>query len=283
MIANSKGQNLIDHSKAVAAVAREIAQLCGYDERLQKIAYWAGLLHDIGKATKSFQDYLSSGQSAEEAISPMHHEISWAYLVNNYGIASNDNRLMFNAIYWHHARPLNDKYEYLKSRDEIVDKIKDSDVKRISKLIESVELPEHGAVLDTGEDVPPLFYPDTRHENINAELLAVRMCLISADRLVSQMSAEEVAATACGTVSPGVCLPKNGRPHVETIPCPAPYKPERFQIQLSCAQEVRKHRTTVVKAPAGFGKTMIGVLYTLLQGKQSYWVCPAQCCCGSCL
>jgi len=274
MFANSEGQDLIDHSKAVASVACEIACLCGYNDRLQKISYYAGLLHDIGKATKSFQDYISTGQINEETISPMHHEISWAFLVNNYGIASNDYELMFNAIYWHHARPLNDKYEYLKTRDEIADIIKKSDSKRIVKLIQSLQEPEKGIIRNTGEDVPPLFYRETNHENINAEMLVVRMCLISADRLVSRMSAEDVAAIARGFASPSACLPESDRPHADTIPCPISYKTERFQVQLGCAQEALKHRTTIVKAPAGFGKTMIGVLYTLLQGKQSHWVCP---------
>jgi hypothetical protein len=105
-------------------------------------------------------------------------------------------------------------------------------------------------------------------------MLAVRMCLISADRLVSKMSADDVAAIAQGTVSPVACLSKAQRPFSGTIPCPAEYQSSRFNLQLSCAKEALKTRTTIVKAPAGFGKTLIGVLYTLLQGKQSYWVCP---------
>lgn len=275
MLANSKGQNLGDHLKAVSRVAQKMARICGYNERLQKLACTAGLLHDIGKATKSFQDYLSTGTTDDEAILPMHHEISWAVLIQNYGI-SDDNYLMFNAVYWHHARPLNGDYEYFKSRDEVIGKIKDADIKRISNLILSLKLPElAGAVMDRDEAVPALFSSDsTYNKNTNAEMLAVRMCLISADRLVSKMSADDVAAIAQGAVPPSACLPNAQRPFFEKIPCPAEYKASRFELQSSCAKEASKTRTTIVKAPAGYGKTLIGILYTVLQGKQSYWVCP---------
>lgn len=276
MLSNSKGQILIDHLRAVSFVAQEVSRICGYSERLQKLAYAAGLLHDIGKATKSFQDYLSTGQADEETISPMHHETSWAFLIQTYGI-SDDNYLMFNAIYWHHARPLDGNYEYLKSRDEIIDKIKSSDLKRISVLIQSLELPDlnDGKVMDKDEQVPALFLSDSRCDKIvNAEMLAVRMCLISADRLVSKMAIDDAAAIARGTISPSACLLKAQRPFFETIPCPEEYQASRFNLQSNCAKEALKIRTTIVKAPAGFGKTLIGVLYTLLQGKQSYWVCP---------
>ena len=275
MLANSKGQNLVDHLKAVSFVAQEMARICGYSERLQKLAYAAGLLHDIGKATKSFQDYLLTGKADDEAISPMHHEISWAVLIQNYGI-SDDNYLIFNAVYWHHARPLNGDYEYLKFRDEVISKIKDADFKRISNLIQSLKLSDiSGAVMEKDEPVPALFSSDsTYNKNTNAEMLAVRMCLISADRLVSKMSADDVAAIAQGAVPHSACLPNAQRPFFDTIPCPAEYQLSRFNLQSSCAKAASKTRTTIVKAPAGYGKTLIGILYTLLQGKQSYWVCP---------
>ncbi len=276
MLANLKSQNLVDHLKAVSYVAQEMSRICGYSKRLQRLAYTAGLLHDVGKATKSFQNYLSTGQTDEEAISPMHHEISWAFLIKTYGI-SDDNYLMFNAVYWHHARPLNWNYEYLKFRDEVIEKIKDSDFKRISMHIQSLELPDwnDGKVMDKDESVPALFSSDsTYNKNTNAEMLAVRMCLISADRLVSEMSADEVAAIAQGAVPPSPRLQNAQRPFFERIPCPAEYQLSRFNLQSSCAKEALKTRTTIVKAPAGYGKTLIGILYTLLQGKQSYWVCP---------
>ena len=275
MLANSKGQTLIDHSRAVSFVAQEMSRICGYTGRLHKLAYAAGLLHDIGKASNSFQNYLATGQTDDEAISPMHHEISWAFLIKAHGI-SEENYLIFNAIYWHHARPLNGDYEYLKSRDEIIGQIKKPDLQRISRLVQSLELPDlPGIVMDRDEDVPRLFDPDrTYDKKTNAEMLAVRMCLISADRLVSGMSADDVAAIARGSVSPSACLPNMQRPFFATIPCPAEYQSSRFNLQLKCAQEALESRTTIVKAPAGFGKTLVGVLYTLLHGKQSYWVCP---------
>lgn len=276
MLANSKGQTLTDHLKAVACTAQEIARLCGYSEKIQKLAYAAGLLHDIGKATKSFQHCLASGQSYDEAISPTHHEISWAFLIQSYGI-SEDNELIFNAIYWHHARPLDENYESLKYRDEIISKIDDSDRRRITDFIHSLSLPDLPNLGSVRHDecVPDLFFQDgTYDKNTNAEMLGVRMCLISADRMVSRLSAENVAAIAHGEVPPSKCLSKTDRPFFETYSCPLNYQAERFDIQQGCARQALKNRTVIAKAPAGFGKTMIGVLYALFHGKQSYWVCP---------
>jgi hypothetical protein len=54
--------------------------------------------------------------------------------------------------------------------------------------------------------------------------------------------------------------------------CPEGYDPERFRIQSEIYKSC--NHTTVVKAPAGFGKTLIGLMWGLLHGQQFYWVCP---------
>ena len=50
------------------------------------------------------------------------------------------------------------------------------------------------------------------------------------------------------------------------------YKGERFNQQLNIVKNTGK--TTIVKAPAGFGKTITGILWNLKSDKKLIWVCP---------
>ena len=52
--ATGEWQPLSDHLHAVAKMARGFAKLFGAGN----LAYWAGLLHDLGKFNPSFQRYL---------------------------------------------------------------------------------------------------------------------------------------------------------------------------------------------------------------------------------
>ena len=55
-------QLLSDHLYAVAEKAREFAELFGAGD----LAYWAGLLHDLGKFNPDFQTYLKAAEKARK-------------------------------------------------------------------------------------------------------------------------------------------------------------------------------------------------------------------------
>ena len=56
MLANSQGHFLLDHLKAVSIVAEQMGKMLGLSDDLIEEIRVAALLHDIGKATKNFQE-----------------------------------------------------------------------------------------------------------------------------------------------------------------------------------------------------------------------------------
>lgn len=130
--ANTKEQHLSDHLFAVGYIARGLVKHF-YPERpkTQKAAFWAGVLHDLGKVDVPFQTWLAkelTGSNAdleflEDGVHmsqtrgafswekyPRHNEISY-FLAEALGAADafptkKLRSAISHAIYWHHARPL---------------------------------------------------------------------------------------------------------------------------------------------------------------------------------
>ena len=73
---------LADHLRAVAERARSFAEPFGAGE----VAYWVGLLHDLGKFSPGFQSYLEEADSArrENRLGPTrgpdHSSVGWWWL-----------------------------------------------------------------------------------------------------------------------------------------------------------------------------------------------------------
>ena len=273
MLANKdKKQDLIEHSKAVANIAREMALFLGLESKLVTLSFWGGLLHDIGKAIPGFQAFLNSEAVDEYSESfPLHHEISWAYA----GSKTGDSRLL-NVIYWTHGRPIHEDGGSYSDRDEILSRLTEKDQNALEELWGVL-----GEGLTDIEPMDPCATPDmyvsdgTGNKNTNSELLIVRSCIISADRYVAHvLNAEECSGVAEGNTKGIVESIVAGGIKGDIISCPEGYDPVRYDIQNECAKISQDSRTVVVRAPAGMGKTMIGVLWGLKRGRRVVWVCP---------
>ncbi len=176
LVANSRGQNLFEHSYMIAHIAVHIYEkfflhwknnqlLCWEDyfehlnispesqkfncknslDKLPSAIFLSGLLHDIGKIDKNFQDYLKSQNDKTEHdgngvhiddktfsfdVYPRHNEISWIFvnlLNGNAGknvLKSEMKDLISYAVFWHHAKPMRSKPDDFKTSQQIYEKFK---------------------------------------------------------------------------------------------------------------------------------------------------------------
>jgi hypothetical protein len=259
-------------------------------ELVNKI-YIAALLHDIGKAVPSFQSYMKTctdpsallivDDDYQDPISadlfPLHHEIGWAYLTTKMS-----EKYILNAVYWHHARPIhsvNKKRETFDTADEVLTSMGDADRDALDKLW-NLLLPmfQYSLVPSTGNiNVPDLFEKDTGscNRNDNAEFMLVRACVISADRHVSSLSVSAVESLSIDAILASAEIEGLLSGNIQGQPVkPADYEQGRYDLQVGVVKSVGDALTAIVKAPAGLGKTLIGILWAKAQGGKTVWVCP---------
>jgi len=270
MLANKdKKQDLIEHCRAVGLLAGSMASYLGLSDKLINHIKWAGTFHDIGKALLGFQNFIDSSELDESitATTPFHHEVSWAFVASK-----TSQKYILNAIYWHHGRPLRNNFEYYTDRDEILQEISEEDMQRLEQIWSVLSLNFNNNKEPEDEcRVPDMFVEDgTGRKLTNAEYLLIRSCVISADRHISHYlddnlsgmdSQKEINKILCGGISKS------------SIECPQDYDLERFNLQKNCIKDIGEN-TTIVRAPAGLGKTLMGVMWGLNRGHRVIWVCP---------
>jgi hypothetical protein len=129
---------------------------------------------------------------------------------------------------------------------------------------------------DKDPEVPSLFIRDgSGNKDYNAKFMLIRACVISADRHISAMNtfsvdhlssyeaeaSYEVNTMLSGSIQGEIVLPND-------------YDKERFDLQQGVVTSAGDNRTVMVKAPAGLGKTLIGILWSQLRKGRVLWVCP---------
>lgn len=294
MLANSKGQDLVQHLKATGLIAQAMAEYIGVSKDIREKVSVSGLLHDIGKAISPFQGYLKTITSdiliVDESFPnespnefPLHHEVGWAYLTKKLKDATR--HPILDAIYWHHARPIHPtnkgKYLTYDSADQILTgNISDLDMAAMDDLLKLLEIPSKFLCKKSpsgDRKTPDLFVSDgSLNSNDNAESMLIRACVISADRYISSLCPEDVSkiAEGDGTLFTNIVQGMLSGDIQGNITCPQGYNKGRFDLQVDIVGSSLKGRTTIVKAPAGLGKTMIGLLWSKKMKSKILWVCP---------
>ena len=280
MLANSLGQDLEKHLVAVSKVSKAMAEHLGVLPSLVKEAEIAGLLHDIGKAIIPFQNYIKKAKTDDDEIhgSSFHHEVSWAFLIHKMNRDVHGNIL--SAVYWHHAQPIDkdNKFEPKGDNETILNGIDLNPVEDMfNALVTKYGISFTSSAVNQPVPIPEFFLPDgTGDNNSNAERLVVRGCVISADRCVSGLSPEEVSDIADGTHNSASLVRALISGNVGCYKTPSGYDIKRFTTQEKCAQDSYNSNKSVVqvRATAGYGKTIIGLLWGSMHGKKIIWVCP---------
>lgn len=230
MYAN-KNQLLTEHSIAVAVVSSRIVERLDLDQssfgkkipfadksNIKKIAFLAGIFHDMGKVDPAFQDYILTEKSAGDGLNgihidnkkfsfedhPRHNEISWFIMdsiFTNRDLKLNaiNFRILKNVILWHHAAPLR-KMEFdsstvssaLRGNNEFVENLKCflKDVTRHASGLSDVDTVNAGLELGmVVEEIESLFsssqraFPDYKEHyssnKINFGIDDIRMDIIN--------------------------------------------------------------------------------------------------------
>jgi CRISPR-associated endonuclease/helicase Cas3 len=112
----------------------------------------------------------------------------------------------------------------------------------------------------------PLYYDSNKSGLIFIKTF-VRSCVVSGDRLSSEynnilLTDEEINKIIDKQISIDGSIDSSEDA----------YDNLRFREQKAIVDDIG--RTTIVKAPAGFGKTMLGLLWSFRSNKKLIWVCP---------
>lgn len=274
LVSNSMGVSLIVHSRAVEKISGMMADRLGLNDKIRLAVCKAGLLHDIGKVYSVFQDYISKSIVSDEFLANniLHNEISWAVLRSLLSIDNGHNFSILYSIYWHHSKDVSGKNkEYMSS---ILDNISYSDKTRILNFY-NLLTGENKTLIDLDVDIlndkVPEYYLNKR-DKLSEQNMVILSCLVSADRLVSSCDQNRVLVD---DVYCNELLDKLDFSKEKVFSTPANYDLDRFNYQLECVKDVVNYKTSILKGPAGFGKTLTGLLSWINSGsKKLIWVCP---------
>ena len=286
----------------------------------------------IDTSIRGFKDF-----SFEEH--PRHNEISWllaeSLLTNNVQLNSSQLNQIFHGIYWHHTRPYRKDDKFFNKAEGLDKKIRNSlneitlekmidqlvavlkDIRRIGENFKTDDfnvenlvpkwsytyqltkndLPNYKNYSDLSEKIAE-FVKDIQPNALNN---LVRMAVISADRIVSAMSAEDLteylAEGSLHHALDNIILQENSQLAQEIHHCIEGFHQkypdsERNIIQTKAALELANLKenaefddlsnVAVLQGPAGCGKTKIALEWALKTDVQKIiWVCPrVQVCLG---
>ncbi|WP_288455616.1 CRISPR-associated helicase Cas3' [uncultured Acinetobacter sp.] len=338
--ANTHLQPLAEHLFAVGYIAHQLfKRVVGNDEHvnLEKVAFLAGCLHDLGKLDPLFQDWVKKGKQKNPQEDgqhidvkftfdkhPRHNEISlmlFNIFENQCNTLNRSQKIALqHVIYWHHAKPYRKEenfigvfnaYEYLNKNvsQEQFEEI----VKEVLKLLNRIHaLSQHysdksqniqidlpwgiESINDLVEDfsynfkntVFPEFkdykvtdeFPALRQKiNINAQHNLLRACVISADRLISSLTAvelcERIQEHRLDELLDNQESLSSLVSHIENALSRFP-KSARTKKQSEVAEQLADlSDIAVLSGAAGCGKTKIALEWAKYKNaKKIFWVCP---------
>lgn len=271
--AKSDGKSLVEHSKEVARFATRIAELSGVKSpELMGSIKLSALLHDIGKACTKFQHMLSEHNAELKTGNKFrHNEIGWAFLVNALpsGRGDYNKKLVLNTVYWHHGIS-NRMSDY--QVDDVMNTLDTTDTENMFSVYDEFGFNRYNG--EPNNPNAPAYYQNDDDNDVKdyystPDAMIVRTCVLSADRIVSSLRDSTILQ---GVELDEMLLDNINKRNTTPEYYDNVYNNERFNLQKQIASTTDK--TVVVKAPAGFGKTMVGLLWSFKSNKKLLWVCP---------
>lgn len=285
LLAKSTGETLIEHSQKVSEVAEYIAHsVINTSEEEKKtlisIIKKAALLHDIGKAESGFQtllnDTIQGKSTKKKKIEFAHNEVGWAFVRLFMSFEPEELQQVADAVYWHHGI----HNEMSKHTDAAIlayiDKKKDDSIDRMIEFAKELFPNQTLDKPKEGETSTPHYYirDYTETHDANVDNTIIRMCLVRADHLVSEYedsSVEELKSVVDEQSLQGKEFRFEANPY--------PSNKERWKQQVALVSRTTNTqggnvKTAQINAPAGFGKTLLALLWSTNTNRKLIWVCP---------
>lgn len=274
-LAKSTGTKLITHNKNVSFCAVYIAKyyLKISDKELLEFIRVNGLLHDIAKILKKFQDMLNNNYNSFKNKF-RHNEIGGAFIykyldIKNLNILNfNNNTINYisDSVYWHHGISNKQHNDFI---DDVLSTVTEDELNDLMNFVMEV-LDESFIIKDlrNGNVRTPKYYGE--NEEFNAKMGIIRACIICADQTVSMLEEKYMKNNIELVLNDnniyetiGVELDKILKcKNTETITnTNINYEPsDRLTTQLSMVHQLAL--TNIFNAPAGFGKSFVSLYVT---------------------
>ena len=282
-------------------------------DKLEKSIISAAALHDIGKCCGSFQNYVRNDfpykkifcNATDDGVEPLiskdiitHNILSWAFALTETDL--NNQPWALSAILYHHV--VYGHLSDISARNIMIDLTDDEKETFFSFLNEinqylrerfdfSIQLDDSndGSVTPNSTTLYYDMYINQSRSNVGVQLegntlyTVARSVLIYADRLASSYPtfADRFANNDIELINSlledDLCsktIPddnyldwayKNGNPT---------YDIERLKEQNRLMDDIDKCDNNIIKASAGFGKTLIGIRWIMRNKKKTLWVTP---------
>lgn len=290
-LAKNDGTLLIDHLNNTVKVAEIYINEVypNISEQLKKISLLSCKLHDILKVQKTFQQYIT-GDIKYESQKFYHNEIGWAFLkryinkeyIENYlnlddfdDLCLDDYiNLITDSIYFHHGN----NYDINKPNiNDILNELNDYDLQNVIDFINEnissdLVLDKNSKKINKNKITVPLLYDPSEYSEgsyLISYLLLIKNILIISDRISSEYPNNE--KTFYVDYIKSITNKKINYNFDENILHKKGFDLNLFNKHIKISEELDKF--TSVKAPAGFGKTMIGLISGFKSDKKILWVC----------
>lgn len=274
---NARGtKNLLEHSIEIANISFNLASDICEDEKIRWLCYISALLHDVGKSSNSFQEHIKEDKSMSEIFYPLHN-ILGACLISNF-VETEDlyninyiNKVVAKTILYHHPIP----FGFIEKQICAVEEIINDDIFKI--------------VLNEFIKINNERFPQFRLKLVNKKEIYINSTLDNLQYYESNCdfatTKQDIFHIVSNIVRFADCLFTfnkskdeliNRHNHIDEsqIIKPSSYD-NRFDVQIKYAKELAHHSHSIFESQTGFGKTMLGLLYTLYtNNRKTYWICP---------
>lgn len=289
---------LVDHSKAVLNFSMYLFEKLFPEERMsrtniegderlefKKNLAIAAAFHDIGKCMSGFQKMLSEG--GDEAPEFSHEMVSWAYIRSNIKRRnSSEAESILSSVLYHHAVS---ECHYSVMASDIMHYIRNDEnweaFGEFTDIMRSYMKSEFGIEVEIEKDTYDCKVGDTSlcHNmtemnmydfELYSQYQIIRTVLIYADRTVSG-NTDLINAFLSNDVNvfDGIVRSMTEL-SVISWPDERLYDRERLGGQKRHLEEILSYDNVIFGANAGYGKTFIGLLWAMRNGKKVMWVVP---------